>query len=1351
MQSQTTLYLLYANPFDYKNHLDIFCKCSYSNKWLEMKKDKIGSLTFKGNQSLSEHYPYIYKLAIDFKNEPNNHFEIKGVSDKGINYFDVMEKMNVDGTCKIFLRFDLKFKHNHYSNWTSPPDMPIGKTSNQILCYIDYFLKKDTEMLREALKQMDNKISKLDSQAIANIFLDLIEFTEVCTVLLSLSSFKKTFNLNNFKPNLDQVKKIIEKISHLIQTEENFLEILTDSQNYLLTLLLTSDILKFSEFEKIYSKCIIKNIEEYLLDENVKSCISFKNSVPFKEFLQILDKNMLKETILDIYFSFNPNINDNLAILSDNIKEIPENISEQLLEALFAKREFRFLSSQNQKAQIIQIFQNLNKLKKFINSDSIPKIFNKILNELDDLPPLLIFKAEHEKFNLSYENQDFFLKRIKDKYREIVISLCNKSLKCLFDEDFNNNFIKSIYKEKESFRRDLLSKVEALLQKDHKLYEKERQSIINLLLNKDLAFILLTKGEIIKVVLGLLTTEDSILWFIKEFLQAKSFPEQYFSQNIKIALINLMKLCKDGKQKIVFAKKHIDSLGINRDKFDLNEFVLLHIYDNNLNPELFFSNIGKYNKDNDVNFINAVCEFIQKKFTKLKTEAVSIYVKKLFDSKDNEIPKNPTEIQFGVVAKILDGSPNLVIEENEFFQENSYEKLKLFAILSSLPKKRKDLREKNDYFKKTIEIIKIMQNKILNEEITYKNCQELHSIQVKNSIIFEQKLKILNFDGSKNDLETLKKKTNDILKKYQNFREGLLNYNILLMKYLTFCKESAQLSTDYHNLTTNIQETKVKDLKFLANIESLQEISSFIGEVDKSLIFQSIFFEKRKNLSPNSVEIGEMLKVLEETKKEFENKIMNLCDPKKTTLKQLDIFRGHEKEAQKELEEFGKMFKLSNAQQQGIINSLKNLEKVNNFLEIIESFLQISQHLQIEKGEMWNKLEKGKQLLQNDLLLLKEFTEKFPDLENFIKKKFKKIEEKAKNERFLSVFKEIARNINLIKFVQDKKSEDLRQLIENNENLEDELFKIESVISLIKVHKFVQEIQESLQKKRSEDVFMNSIVDLLTKRPDNLFEKLDTDLYLASNSLSQIVQRFQQQRMDKAEANKTKILKLLEKSSLKIIRPKDENVYTIEISIKNAVLEKISYNDLIEMRDISLLYTQNSLSTKVFENNKKAEDISLKFVFFKEVVDCVQNLLDLLREILETGYSMFQEINLEIFYEPQVKQKLEELVEYYRKVYEKWIEKLHSFYSDSFINCLLYGKHFEYLYLETTKKENSQIQTNFICSYVEDDMKISTLAQKFFQINENISFLDFIDQAKLILQLNKEKLLKNYKENQFSK
>ena len=193
---------------------------------------------------------------------------------------------------------------------------------------------------------------------------------------------------------------------------------------------------------------------------------------------------------------------------------------------------------------------------------------------------------------------------------------------------------------------------------------------------------------------------------------------------------------------------------------------------------------------------------------------------------------------------------------------------------------------------------------------------------------------------------------------------------------------------------------------------------------------------------------------------------------------------------------------------------------------------------------------------------------------------------------------------------------------------------------------------------------------------------------MASNNLSQITQRFNQQSMDKSEANKTKILRILDKSILTIIRPSKSDNYTCEIQTDGPIKEKISYNDLIEMRDISLLYTQNSLSSSILERNKNF-DVSQRFTFFKEIIDGLHKLIDLFQEIVVTGNPLFDEINLNITFRPSVKEDIDDLIQTYSLLHEDWNQHLNSFYEESFLNCFFYGKHIETLYLESIGREKS--------------------------------------------------------------
>jgi len=1357
MNPSPIIYALYANHTNSNYHTNIYCRHNNSYKWCQMKKEQIPPFLIKGPQTNESHHIYIYKFdlsELDLEIDRNS-IKIKAISNKGTHYHDAGETLFPDELPAIFLRFDLKFNMNYESCYRNPPDTPIQSIQNQILFFVSYFLDKEKEHLEEVLGQIDRKISRVDNQNLLMYFEYLLSYPEVCTVLMSLNSFKKVLNMVNIKNMFKKIVEIIEilkkKLNSIKKNEDFLMPIMKNSLNCLLTLILVTGQIEFNDFEKIYNKCPKTNLEEYLLDEIVRNNVSFKNNIEFANFKQLFPKNMDLERLLELFFSYNSDLDENLKILATNIKNLQENTLEELMKKILclkgSKKEIKlFLGLENQKEKTIEIFKYLRLLVQYIDNDELANILKRLLSEIEDNGALMIFNKEWGNFKMNYENELMILQTIKDKYKEKIRTSCQKSFICLLKEDFKDNFIKNIYFD-EKFRKDLVSIIENTLRKDKKILIKERENLVKLLFNKDLSFIRITKGEIVKMIFELIETEADNKWFIEEFLISKNFPELYFEQYIKFALSNLMKLYKDKSSQISYIKKLIGSLGLDEQKINYNEFILGKINDKFL-PEILFLNIGKY-KPKDINFLSVANTIIEKNFAKLKPEKFIVYLQKLLvvESENEILKKKPelTENQLTILRKLLDLSPSLIIEESEILVEGFAEKLKVFRMILCLIN-NKDL-DKAEYLRKSLTNLKLLKEKILNEEITYKTCENLQR-NMLNMVLYEEKLKILTI--SKEEFETLKKKIGEILKKFQDFKTSLISFNILITRYFKRCSDSETLLKDYQKMSENINEMLLKDLKFPEDFLKFKDLAKFLNEVDKSVVFQSIFFAKIKIFGQKPLEIVEILTILTETRQEFEVKVKSLCDPNKTTMKQLqDLFRDNEKEAQKELKFFGEMFKLSADQQQEILNSLKSLDNVNNYLEIIESYQLLIEHFIIEKGELSQKLLKGKELLLDNKLSLRQFMQKFPNLEEIINKKFLKSPENAKNTKFLAIFKEMARNLNLLKFVQDKKSDDFRQLMENNENLEDELFKVESIISLIKVQKFIHELKNLIEKKNEEESLIVFFFELINKN-DQFYDKLDADIYLASNSLSQIMQRFNQQRMDKSEANKTKILRILDKSSLKIIRPSKNDLYTCEIQIEGPLKEKIAYNDLIEMRDISLLYTQNSLSNAVFENrDNKNADLAQRFSFFKEIVDYIRKLIDLFREILVTGNPLFDEIILKITFNQKVKDDIENLVRKYTELYEKWNQQLSFFYEESFLNCFLYGKHIETLYLESTNQEKNKTQSDFICNYIQNMKHHVNLAQSFKKMDPEINVFKFLMETAFILRSHRMELLNNFAQYQF--
>ena len=555
MDKKPIIYLMYANHSDPLYHTNIYIRHKDSLQWFKMEKEELHDYSMTGPQSKEKHFIYVYKLNLSvLKKEIGfNSIKIKAFSNKNYSYEECNQTSLPANLGPIFLRFDLKFHNNdNYFNH-SPPDCPIQGLNSQILVFIRYFLEKEKQNLAEVLAQIDSKLSKNDSQTLVSCFEFLLNYDSVSTVALSLNNFKRILTLINInaKEKMDKILNILNLIKRtLLSKEKDLIPIrpfLISSLNCLLTLLLVSSQIKFKDFKTIYNDCPIKNIEEYLLDENVQANVFFKKTIDFSNFKELFTKNLEPNKILQIFFSYNSNLAENLRILSANLKNLSEKNVDDLIKRIFSllsKREIKlFVEAENQKEKTEEIFKYLKALKKNIEKDDIAIVLRKLLSEIEENTAFMIFNKEYVNFSLTPDDEFSIMQTLKEKYRKNVKSSFQKSFKSILKEDFTHNLMRSILDE--NFKKELTILLETELRKDKKLLIEECNSLVKLLLLKDLSMIRVSKGEIVKVIFSLLDSENIAIWFIKELLCNKLFPEDYYRTNIESALTLLMKLTKD--------------------------------------------------------------------------------------------------------------------------------------------------------------------------------------------------------------------------------------------------------------------------------------------------------------------------------------------------------------------------------------------------------------------------------------------------------------------------------------------------------------------------------------------------------------------------------------------------------------------------------------------------------------------------------------------------------------------------------------------------------------------------------------------------------------------------------------
>ena len=652
-----------------------------------------------------------------------------------------------------------------------------------------------------------------------------------------------------------------------------------------------------------------------------------------------------------------------------------------------------------------------------------------------------------------------------------------------------------------------------------------------------------------------------------------------------------------------------------------------------------------------------------------------------------------------------------IIKFEDFFAKNETKKsIKILKEIQSKNYMEKKEISSSDYMVQT----KGRLNKIINAlnslELTYREADSLLELS-------DEELKEMINLCCFNDLE---KQKNCFIQ----LKQGLLTYkakrnisNKAIIFYTYFYSQSKDKIEKIQKITNTLKEKKLNELSFYEqSFEALfrqkQEFDTY-NSLTESQYFGVIYKsqnEKDENLKrKNAKEKFETL----------ENLITNTLDKiPKDILELCYIKVNKEEEIKKEFVFLKQYFKKEDIDTTNVQKLVYFLSKKTAIILIINSIQFFFEQFKIKLEDYNVKLNKIKTQLNESKLI-----SNFEDYLQQLGELNISIETTSDLEILLCLYQKCE----LVQFLQNKKEEDVRNLIEFVEAADDAFLKPSDIQDLIIVVNFVSELQTkaTLPDKQFIAEFQKMVKN--TEKYKNI------EVYFRNVSQNSVALKDLYTKIINKDEFTQQIIAKLYKSSMITIETNSNTVNCI-CEYENRT---ITFEEIIEIRDRALLKKRDTDTGK----DEKFER-SLKFA---TIVSQIENIITSISELLMKGYpndfllSIKIEDNKALLYEGKEDQKSKEksidtngktLKEYNERMtalLDELMNKIISGYQSDPILCVMYGKMFRYFFnylrygnkIDEKGTNSETIVFNFL-DYITNNQCIKKIKNFAIQTNNDI-------------------------------
>jgi len=1065
------------------------------------------------------------------------------------------------------------------------------------------------------------------------------------------------------------------------------------------------DEVTYEEFTKIYE--LYKNDINLLYKKNCKYFISKKNEKKeevIKKYKISLENFMM---FYDLFYG-NSNSktleNQKITNLIPTISNIVKNKSDLIGLTWFIGKEMKIFSQLFEKEKKIQIeseynFENEETLINFkmayvylISEEELygfvfdySKVFYKLINIYNQFEFLIDIKKLYEKEMKKIPNPHF-LQEVNDKIHYSGMERINQKS----DNNFLIKFIKNneyyySKKSKTNEKKDfsILNHFN-LFSKDKKFFENYNESKIYSFFEENYVEYLSIFSSKIKHIkyfgyfFKLLPPEmfnkkeiNLIYKWLQDYIHTFSVDEcPDFKDNIKIFVeaIIMKKLNQVFFDLIRLLKNNIQNYYIELFAFLLNSIQNSpHFLKDNLIKHIIFP-IDEEEELNDNIFI-----FL------------------------SNVKQNKS------IAKIfLSKIHNFAISKEDFYENNL--KFKLFEKLLFMDEYYSLLNEDNNliYLDNTKYICQTIVNSLKNLELTYQFAKSKFSKLGKNEVVhrISLALKCLNDKEYQKNADLIYSHINKIVSEWTfnttQIEKVKLFFSYFSKKEYKFIEQLSYFNSSIFNKKLNNLNSEQAHKDFLYYSKYINRAKEGLN-LRKSLFFNEIYESLKE--SANNKNFYEMIL------KEF-NCIKNLFaknkDQIKAQLKKIkqvkylvNIGYNNGELLATEIDWLLNYFKITNFEHKDFL-----ITELSLMLENKTLFSEISGILQlydIYKDILKLDLNDVNKNLYNELYKYKKTLKTFENNSNNevqnisknIKEKFgfsKKKELKIISKYFIL----INQYPESMRFIRDKKLENINNLIEFLSENEDSYLSENDINEFMKVVNFFEKI-----RNKNNVLFIDFINDIIEgisdkgKCGNSIFKYIEKYNY---------IQNLFNHYLNNTEGCVKKIRNILEKSKFTILLNKDKNEYEIEglyrYNKSNKDLEKENDYSYILYEDLKSLFQRVFLANVP---DKYKDDINKYINFFKNI----KELISIFNQLFEYGYQEKIRMEIDILKSDFICSyknetiNLEEWVKYFNEIKKKVYESLTNCYYKKDVLKLFYGRQLSFIYENIKNKKEQNINNLF--------------------------------------------------------
>ena len=729
---------------------------------------------------------------------------------------------------------------------------------------------------------------------------------------------------------------------------------------------------------------------------------------------------------------------------------------------------------------------------------------------------------------------------------------------------------------------------------------------------------------------------------------------------------------------------------------------------------LLISDIKNFENKNIFDTLeNLPNDFSQKLFCKILNkieDTNNITHKKIFNSLIKSFNQDSNNLYpFELLNKddkkkqILNSISNLIIKSQDFFNTDiNNPKILLLERFKQKKIFSNPEFEPTEYIRRTNIILSQIIYELENNQFTNNKGVLINEMNKKH--ILERRIKLL---VSEDKFEYFLNNILAMIKQSILFKEKLTNIITYFENF--FPNEKNDELNDYKYENNKYNEQKINyylQIKHQLNVDKYIKEANHLNPLLKSKFFMKIYEkekekEKKKEYSDtdilsNALDIfSDLSYVLNDNFQEMNllNEVLKSLNDHNQILKELFLMKEY----------FDKK-DFTNEVAKSVEDKLIFLYEKENIKIALQNIIKFGEYFQVKKTDFSDKILEIKERLSKDI--------NYFEIKDLIKE-VKEIKIEYKNQvNWMNILSFIFEKENLMKFLFEKKEDDVRAITEFIDDVDSQFVKISDIQELIKCVNFIEDLKE--YKKYEDLEFFEKYIEECNK--DNN-KKLDV-IFNNINQKFYEIQVIFNQNLNRAELSKKIIIEIY-KSSFFILKF-NKNEYKTICNYNN---KETDFIDILELRDKALLRKKET-------ENDTFYNICFEF---SSMVNKIQDIIDLLNKISAKGYPKDYDyiINIVngtctggILSKPQ--KPINELLNNFKEILDEESELQKAFYSKYKLIRLCSGRQISkiYNYLLNNNKD-----ITFLNKYLIDNNKFKLKNENKKLLIEKININDMFEEV----------------------